>query len=373
MFHVMGWGIPWAALMLGCKQVLPHRFMDTATILRLIADEGVTLSAGVPTIWQNIRSAVESDPDAHDLSSLSRVLCGGAAPSLSLIRWYWQALGVEMIQEWGMTEISPLATFSRRRMKHAHAPASDAEQFDHVAKAGLSLPGLELDIFDAEFRRLPHDGHAVGDILIRGPWVCAEYYRNPSRAAFHGDWLITGDVGRIDTDEYLIVSDRTKDLIKSGGEWISSLDLENHSLRDVASTRRRALCGVDSTDLHRQDGQEGRPCGARVPRLPVARPPRKRLNRAVKPRCGRRATCSIDATVRNPRTSSVRRTVECVRTRQPHCPEPHCPGDRFRQASWASCRTPVAHRPTPRSAPPPTNRCPATAPARQLAAPPGAR
>ena len=230
MFHVMGWGIPWAALMLGCKQVLPHRFMDTATILRLIADEGVTLSAGVPTIWQNIRSAVESDPDAHDLSSLSRVLCGGAAPSLSLIRWYWQALGVEMIQEWGMTEISPLATFSRRRMKHAHAPASDAEQFDHVAKAGLSLPGLELDIFDAEFRRLPHDGHAVGDILIRGPWVCAEYYRNPSRAAFHGDWLITGDVGRIDTDEYLIVSDRTKDLIKSGGEWISSLDLENHMI-----------------------------------------------------------------------------------------------------------------------------------------------
>lgn len=230
MFHVMGWGIPWAALMLGCKQVLPHRFMDTATILRLIADEQVTFSAGVPTIWQNIRSAIESDPDAHDLSGFSRVLCGGSAPSLSLIRWYWQALGVEMIQEWGMTETSPLATFSRRRSPYASAGADDAEQFSHAATAGVSLPGLELDIFDSEFRRLPHDGHTVGDILIRGPWVCSGYYRNPDRAAFHGDWLITGDVGRIDASENLVVSDRTKDLVKSGGEWISSIDLENHIL-----------------------------------------------------------------------------------------------------------------------------------------------
>ena len=228
MFHAMGWGIPWSALMLGCKQVLPHRFMDPRRIVELMARERVTLSAGVPTIWQGVRAAVEADPDGYDLSALSRLTCGGSAPPTSLIRWYHDTLGVEMIQGWGMTETSPLATLSRRLMKHKHLEMSLEGQLENVAKAGQLMPGLELDIFDENFNRLAHDGETVGEILVRGPWICSSYYRDPQPERFHEDWLITGDVGKIDPEQYLIIADRSKDLVKSGGEWISSVDLENH-------------------------------------------------------------------------------------------------------------------------------------------------
>lgn len=228
MFHAMGWGLPWSALMLGCKQVMPHRFMDPARLIQLMADESVTVSAGVPTIWQGVKGLYEADPKKYDLSSLSRVTCGGSAPPASLIRWYWDALGVEMIQGWGMTETSPLATLSRRVMKRSQLDLSEDEQFANVAKAGQIMPGIEVEIFDEEFNRLPHDGETVGEILVRGPWICSEYYNDPQPEKFHDGWLITGDVGKIDPEEYLIISDRSKDLVKSGGEWISSVDLENH-------------------------------------------------------------------------------------------------------------------------------------------------
>jgi len=228
MFHAMGWGIPWSATMLGAKQVLPHRFMDPVRLARLMADEGVTLSAGVPTIWQGVKSLYEADPSSLDLSKLQRLTCGGSSPPPSLIRWYWDTLGVEMIQGWGMTETSPLATLSRRVMTRQHLELNEDQQFENVAKAGQLMPGLELDIFDEEFNRVPHDGESVGEILIRGPWICSEYYNDPQPEKFHDGWLITGDVGKIDPEEYLIISDRSKDLVKSGGEWISSVDLENH-------------------------------------------------------------------------------------------------------------------------------------------------
>lgn len=228
MFHAMGWGLPWSGLMLGCKQVMPHRFMDPARLLDLIISENVTVSAGVPTIWQGLKAIYESDPEKYDLSHLSRLTCGGSAPPPSLIRWYWDTLGVEMIQGWGMTETSPLATLSRRVMKRSQLELDEDQLFENVAKAGQLMPGLEIDIFDEEFNRLPHDGETVGEILIRGPWICSEYYNNPQPEKFHDGWLITGDVGKIDPEEYLIISDRSKDLVKSGGEWISSVDLENH-------------------------------------------------------------------------------------------------------------------------------------------------
>ena len=228
MFHAMGWGLPWSALMLGCKQVMPHRFMMPDRLVALMAAQRVTVSASVPTIWQGVKAVIEANPDAYDLSALARVTCGGSAPPPSLIRWYHEALGVEMIQGWGMTETSPLATLSRRHMKHKHPTLSLDEQFDNVAKAGQLMPGLELDIFDENFNRLPHDGEAVGEILVRGPWICSEYYKNPQPDRFHDGWLLTGDVGKIDPEEYLIIADRSKDLVKSGGEWISSVDLENH-------------------------------------------------------------------------------------------------------------------------------------------------
>ena len=237
MFHAMGWGIPWSATMLGAKQVLPHRFMDPVRLARLMADEGVTLSAGVPTIWQGVKSLYEADPSSLDLSKLQRLTCGGSSPPPSLIRWYWDTLGVEMIQGWGMTETSPLATLSRRVMTRHHLELSEDDQFANVAKAGQLMPGLELDIFDEEFNRVPHDGESVGEILIRGPWICSEYYNDPQPEKFHDGWLITGDVGKIDPEEYLIISDRSKDLVKSGGEWISSVDLENHivAIKGVAA------------------------------------------------------------------------------------------------------------------------------------------
>lgn len=228
MFHAMGWGIPWSALMLGCKQVMPHRFMDPARLLDLMVSEKVTLSAGVPTIWQGVKGLYEANPEAFDLSSLARLTCGGSSPPPSLIRWFWDELGVEMIQGWGMTETSPLATLSRRVMTRSQLSLSEDQQFENVAKAGQLMPGLELDIFDEEFNRLPHDGETVGEILVRGPWICSEYFNNPQPDKFHDGWLITGDVGKIDPQEYLIIADRSKDLVKSGGEWISSVDLENH-------------------------------------------------------------------------------------------------------------------------------------------------
>ena len=228
MFHAMGWGIPFAATMLGCKQVMPSRYMTPQSLCRLLADEKATISAGVPTIWQGVRAAYEANPNAYDFSALERVTCGGSAPPPSLIRWFWQELGAEMIQGWGMTETSPLGTLSRRRMKYHHEQLSEEEQFSNMCKAGQIMPGLELEIFDESFNPLPHDGKPVGEILIRGPWICSEYYKNPQPDKFHGDWLITGDVGMIDEEQYLIINDRSKDLVKSGGEWISSVDLENH-------------------------------------------------------------------------------------------------------------------------------------------------
>jgi fatty-acyl-CoA synthase len=228
MFHAMGWGLPFTATMLGAKQVMPHRFMQAEHLLDLLAGEEVTMSAGVPTIWQGVRAAIEAEPERWDLAKLERITCGGSAPPVSMMRWYWDELGIEVIQGWGMTETNPLGTVSRKQAKRAHLELSDDEQFENVAKAGLLLPGLEMEIVDDNFKPLPHDGEAVGELVIRGPWICAEYYNDPQPDKFRDGWLVTGDVAKIDAEQYLTIADRSKDLIKSGGEWISSVDLENH-------------------------------------------------------------------------------------------------------------------------------------------------
>ncbi len=228
MFHAMGWGLPFNASMLGCKHVMPHRFMTPDTFLKLMHDEGVTIATGVPTIWQGVKAAVEAADGKFDLSKLARLTCGGSAPPVSMMRWYWDELGVEMIQGWGMTETNPLGTLSRKCAKYTQQTLSEDEQFENIAKAGLTMPGLEIEIFDEEWNRQPHDGETVGELCIRGPWIAAEYYNDPQPEKFHDGWLVTGDVAKIDKDQYLMIADRSKDLIKSGGEWISSVDLENH-------------------------------------------------------------------------------------------------------------------------------------------------
>ena len=228
MFHAMGWGLPFNASMLGCKHVMPHRFMTPDTFLKLMHDEGVTIATGVPTIWQGVKAAVEAADGKFDLSKLARLTCGGSAPPVSMMRWYWDELGVEMIQGWGMTETNPLGTLSRKCAKYTQQTLSEDKQFENIAKAGLTMPGLEIEIFDEEWNRQPHDGETVGELCIRGPWIAAEYYNDPQPEKFHDGWLVTGDVAKIDKNQYLMIADRSKDLIKSGGEWISSVDLENH-------------------------------------------------------------------------------------------------------------------------------------------------
>jgi len=228
MFHAMGWGLPFAASMLGCKQVMPHRFMVPDAFLKLMDEEEVTISAGVPTIWQGVKAALEANPDKYDLSKLKSMTCGGSAPPVSMMRWYWDTYKVEMIQGWGMTETNPLGTLSRKVAKRSQIGSSEDQQFENIAKAGLAMPGLEIEIFDEEWNRLPHDGEAVGELCIRGPWIAAEYFNDPQPEKFHDGWLVTGDVAKIDPEQYILIADRSKDLIKSGGEWISSVDLENH-------------------------------------------------------------------------------------------------------------------------------------------------
>jgi len=228
MFHAMGWGLPFAASMLGCKQVMPHRFMLPDVFLKLMEEEEVTVSAGVPTIWQGVRAELEANPGKYNLDSLSSMTCGGSAPPVEMMRWYWDKYNVEMIQGWGMTETNPLGTLSRKVSKRSQIKKSEDEHFENVAKAGLAMPGLEIEIFDEEWNRLPHDGEAVGELCIKGPWIASEYFNDPQPDKFHDGWLVTGDVAKIDPEQYIIISDRSKDLIKSGGEWISSVDLENH-------------------------------------------------------------------------------------------------------------------------------------------------
>ena len=235
MFHAMGWGLPFAASMLGCKQVMPHRFMLPDIFLKLMVEEEVTISAGVPTIWQGVRAALEAEPEKYDLSKMDRLTCGGSSPPVEMMRWYWESHQIEMIQGWGMTETNPLGTLSRKVAKRSHINLSEDHQFENIAKAGLSMPGLEIEIFDEEWNPLPHDGEAVGELCIRGPWIASEYYNDPQPDKFHDDWLVTGDVAKIDAEQYVMISDRSKDLIKSGGEWISSVDLENHivAMQDI--------------------------------------------------------------------------------------------------------------------------------------------
>lgn len=227
MFHAMSWGIPWIALMLGAKQVLPHRFMASENLASLISSEEVTIAIGVPTIWDEMKPVIAADPDKYDFSKAERFVCGGSAPSHSLINWFYKTLGVEFLQGFGMTETSPIVLVSRRIMKRSQLKLTLDEQLANISKTGMAPAGLDIEIVDDAFNPLPHDGKAAGELLIRGPWICDEYYNEAHPDSFHDGWLRTGDIATLDADEYIVLTDRAKDLIKSGGEWISSSDLEN--------------------------------------------------------------------------------------------------------------------------------------------------
>lgn len=224
MFHVNAWGLPFSSTLAGASQVFCDRYLDAERVINLLDSEAVTVAAGVPTIWLGVLHALEST--GRRLPKLERILCGGTAAPASLIDGFHR-LGIDMLHAWGMTEMSPFGSFSRMPSTLRDAPWD--EQLRSRAKQGQVLPTLQCRIVDVDSGdELPWDGVAVGELEVRGPTVTARYHFDPEGLdRFHDGWLRTGDVATIDANGSLQVVDRTRDLIKSGGEWISSVDLEN--------------------------------------------------------------------------------------------------------------------------------------------------
>jgi fatty-acyl-CoA synthase len=227
MFHANGWGIPYTATFVGAKQVLPGVHSDPEPVAKLIDQEGVTLSAGVPTIWLGMAEYLDEHPEV-DISNIDRLTVGGSAPPESLIRTYDERYDAPILQGWGMTETSPLGTMSKLRRETEALPPD--EQYRLLSKAGIPVPGMEVRIIDEEGNEVPANGEDFGELQVRGPWVVEEYHGRPAANAesFTDDgWLRTGDIATMGEHGYIDIVDRKKDVIKSGGEWISSVDLEN--------------------------------------------------------------------------------------------------------------------------------------------------
>jgi fatty-acyl-CoA synthase len=237
LFHACGWGLPYAAPLTGADLVLVGADTSPEHLARVIAEERVTWTAGVPTIWTNLLSLAAD----HDLSSLRTIGIGGSATPLALLEAY-DALGVEVLQMWGMTETGPVACASRPRRRHGGL--SDAERRDVRAKTGYLFAGLEGRLCAEDGSEVPWDGETVGELEVRGPWVAVDYHGGAPEK-FHDGWLRTGDMARMEHDGYFTIVDRAKDLVKSGGEWISSVELEGACLAHP-SIREAAVVGVRS-------------------------------------------------------------------------------------------------------------------------------
>ena len=220
MFHANAWGLPYAALMAGADLVLPDRFLAPEPLVAFIEGQQPTVAGAVPTIWNDMLHWLRANP-GHDISCLQRVLCGGSAVPRALMEAYESELDVLILQAWGMTETSPVATSG-----WPPRGVSPEEAMDLRATQGRMVFGVEARIVDDEGTALPHDGKAVGEVEVRGPWVTGSYYQGADPDRFHDGWLRTGDVGTMDARDYLVLTDRAKDVIKSGGEWISSVELE---------------------------------------------------------------------------------------------------------------------------------------------------
>jgi fatty-acyl-CoA synthase len=228
MFHANAWGAPFVCTLRGMKQVLPGRqILDMASLCRIIAEEKVTFSCGVPTIWIMLHSYLEQG-GAHDFSSIRYLFSGGSAMPRHLIESYEQKYGVMLAQGYGATETSPVVTLSIPK-SYMETQSVD-ENIDIRATAGMPIPGLDVKLVNTETgNEVRMDGKEMGEILVRGPWIASEYYKNPKQSAitYRDGWFHTGDIGTMNKEGYISLVDRTKDLIKSAGEWISSIDLEN--------------------------------------------------------------------------------------------------------------------------------------------------
>lgn len=218
MFHANAWGLPYSGWMAGADFIMPNRFLQAEPLCRLIMAERPTFSGAVPTIWNDVLRYAENN--SVDLSSLRMVICGGSAVPRSLMERFEQRFGVKIIQAWGMTETSPLAAV-------AYPPKGCCEEelMDWRSKTGRIKPGVEIRLMDGD-TALPWNGEAVGEIEVRGPWITAAYYGDDTPEKFHDGWLRTGDVGTLNEKGFIQITDRAKDVIKSGGEWISTVELE---------------------------------------------------------------------------------------------------------------------------------------------------
>lgn len=224
MFHANAWGLPFSATLIGANQVFPSHFMQPQDILELMSGEKVTLTAGVPTIWLGIMAILERQD--FDLSHLRGMVIGGSAVPASMIQYFDEKHRIPVIHAWGMTETSPLGSVAR--LKSYMSNYSTEKKLKVLTKQGLPAPGVEIRAVDDEGQEVAWDGQTQGELQVRGPWVARAYYNTTERAeAFRDGWFDTGDVVNIDEEGYITIVDRTKDLIKSGGEWISSVDLEN--------------------------------------------------------------------------------------------------------------------------------------------------
>jgi fatty-acyl-CoA synthase len=233
MFHVNAWGIPYGAALAGTALVLPGRHLDGASLHALLNAERVNFTCGVPTVWMGLLAHLRAS--GGKLETLRRIMTGGSACPPLLIEAFGAEHGVTVEHGWGMTELSPVGTYNAPTP--AHAALTRAEREHLMRKQGRVLPGIDMKIVDGEGRELPWDGAAFGDLKVRGPWVCSAYYGGEPGSALDADgWFATGDVATIDPDGLMEITDRSKDVIKSGGEWISSITLENIALShpDVA-------------------------------------------------------------------------------------------------------------------------------------------
>jgi 3-(methylthio)propionyl---CoA ligase len=225
MFHVNGWGLPYATAMTGAKLVLPGPKLDGESLHELFETEGVTATAGVPTVWQGLLNYM--DASGKKFTTLKSLTIGGSAASSAMIEAFETRYGIEVLHAWGMTETSPLGTGNAPKRKHLGDPAELRRA--RKLKQGRPVYGVEIEIVDDAGAPLPHDGKAVGELMVRGPWV-VDRYLGASESPLRNGWFPTGDVATIDGDGYMQITDRAKDLIKSGGEWISSIDLENAAM-----------------------------------------------------------------------------------------------------------------------------------------------
>ena len=230
MFHVNAWGIPYSAAMTGAKLVFPGPALDGKSVYELIESEGVTFAAGVPTVWQMLLGHMK--PAGLKFSKLQRTVIGGSACPPAMIDAFREDYGVDVLHAWGMTELSPLGTLCT--LKNKHSKLSAPEQMKLRLKQGRCIYGIDMKIVDSEGQELPHDGKSAGDLLVKGPWVIASYYKQEGASPLVDGWFPTGDVATIDADGFMQITDRSKDVIKSGGEWISSIDIENIAMAHPA-------------------------------------------------------------------------------------------------------------------------------------------